>query len=69
MSRAERVAEAVPAFEALLHYLIDTTETPESYGGVSQSEAEQKRKGKYAEHSMPIYNGRAIADGLSLERE
>jgi len=27
------------------------------------------RKGKYAEHSMPIYNGRAIADRLSLERE
>ena len=69
MSRAERVAEAAPSFEALLHYLIDTTETPESYGGVSQSEADQKRKGKYAEHSMPIYNGRAIADGLSLERE
>ena len=69
MSRAERVAETAPAFAALLHYLIDTTETPESYGGVSQSEADQKRKGKYAEHSMPIYNGRAIADGLSLERE
>ncbi len=69
MSRAERVGEAAPDFEALLHYLIDTTETPESYGGVRQEEADQKRKGKYAEHSMPIYNGRAIADGLSLERE
>ncbi len=69
MSRAERVGEAAPAFEALLHYLADTTENPESYGGVSQSEADQKRKGKYAEHLMPIYDGRAIADGLSLERE
>jgi hypothetical protein len=69
MPRAERVEAAAPAFEALLHYLADTTENPESYGGVSQSEADQKRKGKYAEHSMPIYDGRAIADGLSLERE
>jgi hypothetical protein len=69
MSRAEPVEEIAPAFEALLHYLADTTETPESYGGISQSEADQKRKGKYAEHSMPIYNGRAIARGLSLERE
>jgi len=69
MSRAERVDEAAPAFEALLNYLADTTETPESYGGVQQSVADQKRKGKYAEFTMPIYNGRAIADRLSLERE
>jgi hypothetical protein len=69
MSRAERVAEAAPAFEALLHYLTDTTERPESHGGVKQEIADQKRKGKYAEYMMPIYNGRAIADGLSLERE
>ena len=69
MSRAESVEEIAPAFEALLHYLADTTEAPESFGGISQSEADQKRKGKYAEHSMPIYNGRAVAHGLSLERE
>ena len=69
MSRAERVEEAAPAFEALLNYLADTTEAPESYGGVRQEEADQKRKGKYAEFKMPIYNGRAIADRLSLERE
>jgi hypothetical protein len=69
MSRAESVEETAPAFEALLHYLADTTEAPESYGGISQAEADQKRKGKYAEHSMPIYNGRAVAHGLSLERE
>lgn len=69
MSRAERVEEAAPAFEALLNYLADTTETPESYGGVSQNEADTKRRGKYAEHQMPIYNGRAIVDQLSLERE
>jgi len=69
MSRAERVQESAPAFEAALNYLADATETPESYGGVSQSLADQKRKGKYEEHRMPIYNGRAIADRLSLERE
>jgi len=69
MSRAERVQESAPAFEALLNYLADVNETPESYGGVSQSVADEKRKGKYAEHMMPIYNGRAIVDQLSLERE
>ena len=47
MSRAERVQESAPAFEALLNYLADSTETPESYGGVSQSVADQQRKGKY----------------------
>ncbi len=69
MSRAEPVEPSAPAFEALLNYLADTTETPESYGGVKQSVADQKRKGKYAEHLMPIYNGRTIVDRLSLERE
>ena len=69
MSRAERVQESAPAFKALLNYLANTTETPESYGGVSQSVADEKRKGKYAEHMMPIYNGRAIVDQLSLDRE
>jgi hypothetical protein len=69
MSRAERVEDVAPAFAALLNYLADTTETPESYGGVRQEEADQKRKGKYAEYKMPIYNGRAVADWLSLERE
>jgi hypothetical protein len=69
MSRAERVEEAAPAFEARLNYLVDTTEAPESYGGVRQEVADQKRKGKYSAFAMPIYNGRAIADRLSLDRE
>ena len=69
MSRAERVEATAPAFAAMLHYLTDTTEAPESYGGVKQEVADQQRKGKYAEFMMPIYDGRAIADGLSLERE
>jgi len=69
MSRAERVQELTPVFEAALNYLADTTETPESYGGVSQAVADQQRKGKYEEHMMPLYDGRAIVDQLSLERE
>ncbi len=69
MSRAEQINEPAPAFEAILNYLVDTSETPESYGGVRQEVADQKRKGKYAEFKMPIYNGRDIADRLSLERE
>jgi hypothetical protein len=56
-------------FEAALNYLADTTERPESYGGVSQAVADQQRKGKYEEHMMPLYDGRAIVDQLSLERE
>jgi hypothetical protein len=69
MSRAEPVEESAPVFEALLNYLANTTETPESYGGVNQSVADQKRKGKYQEHLMPIYDGRPLVKQLSLERE
>jgi hypothetical protein len=69
MSRPERVEELQPAVEALLNYLVDTGEKPASYGGVSSAVAEQKRTGKYVEHKMPIYNGRLLADRLSLDRE
>lgn len=69
MSRPQAIESTVPAIEALLHYLIDTGEKPASYGGVSFTEAEQKRKGTYQSYKMPVYNGRAIADGLSLDRE
>ena len=69
MSRAETAAPAAPAIEAFLNYLVDTGIKPESYGGVSQAVADQQRKGKYQEHRMPVYNGRAVADRLSLERE
>lgn len=69
MSRPEPVEQSAPAIEALINYLVDTGIKPESYGGVSQAVAEQQRKGKYEEHLMPVYNGRAIADRLSLERE
>lgn len=63
------VQRTPPYIEAMLNYLVDTNESPESYGGVSEQEAAEKRKGKYALHEMRIYDGRAIADELSLERE
>lgn len=69
MSLPETRQESLPAIHAMLHYLIDTGEKPESYGGVRFSEAERKRKGKYREYRMPVYDGRAIADQLSLDRE
>ena len=69
MSRAEPIEESVPAIDALLNYLIDTGDKPASYGGVSSTEAEQKRKGKYQEYKMTVRDGRPIADQLSLERE
>jgi hypothetical protein len=69
MSRPEPIDASRPAIEAMLHYLIDTGEKPASYGGVSSTVADQKRKGKYREYKVPVYDGRAIADRLSLERE
>lgn len=69
MSRAEPIVESAPAIEAMLNYLIDTGEKPASYGGVTGAEADRKRKGKYQEYKMAVYDGRAIADRLSLDRE
>ena len=69
MSRPERIEESPASIEALLNYLVETGEKPESYGGVSQAVADEQRKGKYEEHKMTVYNGRAVAEQLSLERE
>ncbi len=69
MSRPERVKEVPPAFEALINYSVDTGVKPASYGGINTFEADKKRTGKYQEYGVPIYNGRLIADMLSLERE
>ena len=69
MSRAERFEESRPVFEALIKYSVDTGEKPASYGGINTFEADEKRTGKYQEYQVPIYDGRAIADRLSLERE
>ena len=70
MSRPEPPQQhEAPAIEALLNYLVDTGEKPESYGGVRFSDAERKRKGTYREYRMPVYDGRAVADRLSLDSE
>jgi len=69
MSRPERIEQELPSIRAMLNYLVDTSEKPESYGGVNQKIADQQRKGKYQEHEMPVYNGRAVAGELSLDRE
>ena len=69
MSRAENLERSLPTVEAMLNYLVDTGETPESYGGVSQTEADQKRKGKYEVHKMTVTNGRPFIGKFSLERE
>src|SRR5258705_10166654 len=68
MARPERIGQSLESIEALIHYL-EEGEKPASYGGVRQSVAHQKKNGKYQEHKMTIYNARAIADQLSLERE
>ena len=69
MSRAEKLEASLPSVEALLNYLVDTGERPESYGGVSQTVADQKRKGQYEEHKMTVTNGRQMIGQFSLERE
>ena len=69
MSRPETIGQPLEAIEAMLHYLEEGSEKPASYGGIRQAVADQQRKGNYLEHKMTIYNGRAIADRLSLERE
>ena len=69
MARPETTEHTAEYVEGMLNYLVDASERPESYGGVSQAEAAEKRKGKYQLRKMKIHNGRVIADQLSLERE
>src|SRR5438094_2251758 len=68
MARPERIGQSLESIEAIIQYH-EEGEKPASYGGVRKSVAAQKKKGKYQEHKMTIYNARAIADQLSLERE
>jgi hypothetical protein len=68
MARPEKIGQALESIEAPLHYLEEGSEKPASYGGVRQTVADEQRKGQYHPHKMTIYNGRAIADQLSLER-
>jgi len=69
MARPEPTRQTPEYIEAMLNYLVDATEKPESYGGLTQEQAAAKRKGKYELYKMKIYDGRAVADRLSLERE
>src|SRR5262247_1595168 len=69
MARPEKIGQALESIEAPLHYLVEGSEKPASYGGVRQSVADEQRKGKYQGHKMTIYNGRAITDQLSLEHQ
>jgi hypothetical protein len=69
MARPEKAPPELEYIEAMLNYLDNTGETPESYGGVSQAVADEMRKGKYREHRMRVYNARPIAGRLSLEHE
>jgi hypothetical protein len=69
MSRAEPVNETHPTIQALINYSVDIGVKPASYGGINTFEADKKRTGKYQEYQVPIYDGRAIANDLSLERE
>jgi hypothetical protein len=65
MSRAELHEPKLDFVEASLNYLVDTGEKPASYS----RELGSQRKGKYEGRAVNIYNGRPLADQLSLDRE
>jgi len=69
MSRAEAREQPLDSIKVMLNYLVDTGEKPVGYGGVSATEAEQKRKGKYVEYPMRVFDGRPLIGQLALERE
>ena len=54
--------------QGVVNYLKRDTEAPASYGGMSQKEADRKRRGNYESHTVTIHNARLLAE-LSLERE
>ncbi len=54
--------------QGTVNYLKRDTEAPASYGGMSQKEADRKRRGNYESHTVTIHNARLLAE-LSLERE
>lgn len=55
--------------QGVVNYLSTDTEAPASYGGLSQKEADRKRRGNYERHTVTIHNARLLAGDLSLERE
>ena len=68
MARPEEAAQP-ECIQGVVNYLNKDTEAPASYGGMSQKEADRKRRGKYESHTVTIHNARLLAAELSLERE
>ncbi len=58
---------ALDHVEAPLTYLVDTCEKPVSYYPAPGT-GEVRRTGRYSQYTVPIYDGRAIARDLSLDR-
>jgi hypothetical protein len=69
MATTETIRRTPESIEVMLNYLADGEQQPASYGGVRQSVADRQRRGRYVEHKMRVFNGRAVAGQLSLERE
>ncbi len=68
MARPQEAAQP-ETIQGVVNYLIKDTEAPASYGGMSQKEADRKRRGNYESHAVTIHNARLLADELSLERQ
>ncbi len=68
MAKPQEAAQA-ECIQGVVNYLKKDTEAPASYGGLSQKEADQKRRGNYERHTVAIHNARPLAGELSLERE
>ncbi len=67
MAKPQEAAQP-ETIEGVVNYLKKDTEAPASYGGLSQKEADRKRRGNYESHTVTIHNARLLAE-LSLERE
>lgn len=68
MSLNSQLLKDIPHVEGELHYLTPTAEKPVNYTyepppGIPQ------RSGKYEIHKLPIYDARAIAEDVSLDRQ
>ncbi len=64
-----QLAAQPESIHGVVNYLSKDTEAPASFGGMTQKEADQKRRGKYESHTVSIHNARLLPGGLSLERE
>ena len=67
MAKPQEAAQP-ECIQGVVNYLAKGTESPASFGGLSQKEADRKRKGNYESHTVTIHNARLLAE-LSMERE